>query len=216
MTLLQPPRSYKKKIINPGGDCPLSAAFSLEQVEKKIAFYEKLNRQREEITGQGNQRMSGPAAYRSSAGFGSGRGYSSGSPEPVPNGFRTLKKQLLLLGWEDTTTVRVYMRETVMKIIENLFFSDYELDVRNVKTDKDHGRVEIICTAADREFDALGKYIYPGASYYVYDGEESKYVPGDTAASEFIITRPVDPLQPENFWRRSQSFIAGIVERAVV
>jgi hypothetical protein len=221
MELLRPPADYIKKIVNPDGSCPLTETFTPEQVEKRIAFYAELNQKRRRL-----ERIASGGAERDRAdrqtggdldGFASipaeGQdcpGPKEGREVPADDIFRPVHRHFLLLGWEDTTTVRGYMRETVSKIIENLFFSRYELKVENVKTDKDHGHVEVQCRASALELKALAEYIRPGASYFVYDGEESKYVPGDTGASEFIIARPDAPLQPEKFWRRSRSFIAGI------
>ena len=178
-----PPPGYVKKIVNPGHDFPLSATFYPEQIEKRISFYRELNLQRERIVRRDT----------------------------------FIETRFALYGWDDTTTVRVYMRETVSKITAELFFSDYTLEVSNVlwkgadgRVDKDHGYVVITVRATEPEIDALAAYIHPGASYYVYDGEEAKYVAGDTASSEFIIVKPDEAVQPSRFWRRSQSFIARV------
>ena len=45
----------------------------------------------------------------------------------------------------------------------------------------------------------------------MYDGEEGKYLAGDTERSEFIIAKVDDPVQPAAFWR-SQSYIAAVEE----
>ena len=183
--VLAPPPDYKKKIVNPACDQPLEETFTPEQVRRRIAFYGELNALRLRL----------PA----------------GSP------FVSLR--CALHGWEKTTTVRVYMRETIVKIASQLFSSDYSLSVDNVyevdgggSPDKDHGHVVLSVRARASEIDALLCYVKPGASYYVYDGERSKYVPGDTAASEFIVTKPEDSLHPDRFWRRSQSFISWMEE----
>lgn len=180
----RPPAGYEKKRLVPGGDFPLVKFFTPEQVRRKIAFYEELNEKREGIQKSG----------------------------------KVIEISLALHGWEDTTTVRVYMRETVMKIAAELFWSDYNISVQNVnkhkddgRLDKDHGYVLLRVKATEPEIIALFEYIRPGASYYVYDGEESKYVPGKTEESEFIITKIDDPHQPPGYWRRSQSFISRIV-----
>ena len=182
---LVPPPGYRKKLLNPGSDCPLSETFTPEQVERRIAFYRELNEKRNRLPQEGKQVLT----------------------------------KFALHGWDDSTTVRVYMRETVAKISQELFNSDYSLSIENVhlrdrngKIYKDCGHVVVTLRATEPELHALFEYIKPGASYYVYDGEESKYVPGDTSASEFIITKPEDTLQPNRFWRRSQSFIAWIEE----
>ena len=126
------------------------------------------------------------------------------------------EKRLALYGWADTTTVRVYMRETVLKISQELFWSSSTVSVENVHEgeDKDRGHVLVSVRATEAEILSLVEYIRPGAGYYVYDGEEAKYVAGNTTASEFIITKTDDPLQPARFWRRSQSFIAAMEEAA--
>ena len=127
-------------------------------------------------------------------------------------------KKLVLYGYEDTTTVRVYMRETISKIAAELFVSDYSLAVQNVNSraadgyDKDHGYVVVSIEATLPEIDALLGYIRAGVSYYVYDGEKDKYVVGDTEGSEFIIVQKDSAEQPEKYWRRSQSFVAAVRE----
>lgn len=181
---LKPPAGYEKKRIIPGGDCHLEKFFTSEQVRRKITFYEELNRRRVRI----------------------------------PETGKVIELELALHGWEETTTVRVYMRETVMKIAAELFRSNYTLSVQNVNRqkedggiDKEHGYVLLRVKAMEPEIVALFEYIKPGASYYVYDGEECKYVPGKTEESEFIITKIDDPEQPSSYWRRSQSFISRVV-----
>jgi hypothetical protein len=180
-----PPKGYTKKIINPGGDCPLSQTFSQEQVKRRIAFYQELNIQRKLL-----KRKAG-----------------------------LVQKKYALIGWKDTTTVHVYMRETISKIVQELFFSEYVLSVENVSIkrengalDKERGYVSLSLSATEPEIEALLRYIIPGASFFVYDGEKLKYVAGNTAKSEFIITKLEDPQQPERFWRRSQSFIYRVLE----
>jgi hypothetical protein len=180
-----PPEDYVKKVLHPSQGCQLTETFSELQVQKRISFYEELNRRREEIR-------------------------RDGAP---------MRRRLSLYGWDDTTTVRVYMRETVQKIAAELFFSDYHLEVSNVyrtdrkgREDRDHGYVEVAIRATAGEIDALRVYIHAGASYFVYDGEESKYRRGDTAASEFIIVKPEESVQPPHFWRRSRSFISLMKE----
>jgi hypothetical protein len=182
---LVPPAGYTKKIVNPESDCPLAVTFTEEQIEKRVAFYRELNDLR----------------------------------KMLPKHDFPVEKMLSLHGWKRTTTVRVYMRETISRIAVQLFHSDYSLLVENVndldgegRIDKDHGYVVLSVRATISEMNALFRYIRPGACYCVYDGEKTKYIPGDTAASEFIITRAQDPLQPERFWRRSQSFISRIEE----
>jgi hypothetical protein len=177
------PATYQKKLF--GEDCPLAETFSEEQIRKRISFYPELNQHRERIARN----------------------------TPV------LEKTFVLCGWDHTTTVRVYMRETVARIAAELFFSDYDLYIENInfkkkngERDKDHGCVAVRVHARESEISKLREYIHPGSSYYVYDGEEKKYRPGNTGESEFIITKPEDPLQPERFWRRSQSFISDVVE----
>ncbi len=180
---LAPPATYKKKLM--GEDCPLSETFSEEQIRRRVAFYRELNEQR----------------------------------DTFPRTAGEVEREFALYGWDHTTTVRVYMRETVTRIAAELFYSDYDLVVENVnfrkkngERDKDHGCVLFHVRAQESEIRALCEYIRPGSSYYVYDGEEKKYLPGNTALSEFIITKPEDPLQPKRFWRRSQSFISEVVE----
>ncbi len=180
-----PGEDYLKKIVNPGCDCPLTETFTRQQVKKRIAFYKELNRKR----------------------------------EGLPRERELVAQKFALYGWRDTTTVRVYMRETVSKIAAELFYSHFSISIKNVnfkskngKLDKDHGYVIVSVRATVPELKVLFEYIKPGASFFVYDGEESKYVPGNTAVSEFIITKKGDSLQPEKFWRRSQSFIARIEE----
>jgi hypothetical protein len=182
-TPLKPPESYIKKILNPGGDCPLILTYTRDQVDKRIAFYRELNAKRERM----------------------------------PRGGRPVEKSLALYGWEDTTTVRVYLRETVTKIAQELFVSNCQISVENVREgeDKDHGYVLVSVRATATEIHALVGYIRPGASFFVYDGEESRYVAGNTAASEFIVTKVDDPVHPTRYWRRSQSFIAAMEEVAV-
>jgi hypothetical protein len=177
---LEPPRGYTKKIVNPGGGCPLVETYTREQVGRRIAFYRELNRRRD-----GLPRESPPA-----------------------------EKRLALYGWADTTTVRVYMRETVLKISQELFRPGSSVTVENVHDhdDKERGYVLVSVRATETEILSLLEYIRPGAGYYVYDGEKSKYVAGNTAASEFIIAKTDDPIQPARFWRRSQSFIAAMEE----
>ena len=174
-----PPPEYKKKIINPGGDYPLSRWFSPEQIARRITFYEDLNRKRDGLCRKGPW----------------------------------VRRRVRLYGWDDTTTVRVYMRETVGRICRELFFSDYGLEVTNVypdRADRDHGHVEFTVHATAGEVDMLLSYLAPGASYFVYDGEEARYVPGDTASSDFIIAGADDPVRPLRYWRRSQSFIGRV------
>jgi hypothetical protein len=127
-----------------------------------------------------------------------------------------VEKRFALYGWEDTTTVRVYMRETVLKIVQELLWSNCAVSVENVHEgkDKDHGYVLVSVRATAVEILSLVEYIRPGAGFFVYDGEEAKYAAGDTAASEFIITKADEPVQPARFWRRSQSFIAAMEEVA--
>jgi len=180
---LAPPMTYKKKLF--GEDCSLAETFSEEQIRRRISFYRELNHRRERI--------------------------SRNAPE--------VEKAFVLCGWDHTTTVRVYMRETVSRIAAELFFSDYDLVIENVnfrkkngERDKNHGCVAVRVHARESEVSSLREYLHPGASYYVYDGEEKKYRPGDTEKSEFIITKPEDPLQPKRYWRRSQSFISDVVE----
>lgn len=176
----EPPPSYRKKLINQGGDCPLIRTYTEAQVSKRIAFYEELNEKRKQLPKEGN---------------------------PV-------ERRYILRGWEETTTVRVYMRETVSRIARELFWSVSRVSVENLneKGDKDRGCAVLSVRATRPEIDALLEYIRPGAAYYVYDGEEGKYLAGDTERSEFIIVKVDDPVQPAAFWRRSQSFIAAVEE----
>jgi hypothetical protein len=186
---IPPPPGYRKKIVNPGESLPLSETYTGRQIETRVAFYRELNDER--------------AAA------------ASASPEQrVP-----VHKRFALYGWEDTTTVRVYMRETVSRIAAQLFTCDYSLSVQNIKrrthngkVDKDHGYVVVDVSAAAVDVENLLARIGTGSSYLVYDGEEEKYVPGDTGASEFIITRPGDALHPPRFWRRSHSFVSWCSE----
>ncbi len=180
-----PPEGYIKKIVNPVGDCSLLKTFSQEQVKRRIAFYQELNAKRRLL-----KRKSG-----------------------------IVQNKYALMGWKDTTTVHVYMRETVSKIAQELFFSEYFLSVENVSIDRgngtldeDRGYVSLTIRATEPEIEALLSYIKPGASFFVYDGEKSKYVAENTAKSEFIITKPEGPQQPQEFWRRSQSFIYRVLE----
>ena len=176
---------YRKKIINLDCDCPLFYTFTSEQIRKKISFYKELNNIRDKL----------------------------------PQETEQIEKQFAIYGWKDTTTIRVYMRETIEKIANELFVSDYAISVKNIhpeksngEIDRDHGHVYFTIRATVLEIEALLKYIKPGASYFVYDGEQSKYVAGDTRASEFIITKPSEQNQPEQYYRRSQSFISRIEE----
>jgi hypothetical protein len=138
----------------------------------------------------------------------------NGKRETIPRGGRPVEKRLALYGWEDTTTVRVYMRETVSKIAQELFWTPEAVSASNVYTakDTDHGYVLVCVRATEAEILSLAEYVRPGAGYFVYDGEEGKYVEGNTSASEFIIVKPDDPIQPVGFWRRSWSFIAAMEE----
>jgi hypothetical protein len=179
------PVGYRKKIVNNDDDWPLSRTFTLKQIEKRIAFYQELNKKRNLL---------------------------SKNSQPI-------EKKFALFGWNNSTTVRVYMRETVSKIAMELFSSDYVLSVCNINTmrdngtiDKDRGYVLVTVKATKPEIKALLDYIKPGKTYYVYDGEEKKYIPGNTEKSEFIITKPEDPRQPKRYWRRSQSFIFDVRE----
>ncbi|HLC64729.1 MAG TPA: hypothetical protein VJI46_01240 [Candidatus Nanoarchaeia archaeon] len=183
-----PPVGYQKKLVHENESCPLSETFSRGQIERRIAFYEELNRKR----------------------------------EGIPREKRLVERVFALYGWEDTTTVRVYMRETVSRIALQLFFSDFSIFVDNVNrkipdgsTDKDYGHVVVRVRATNREIEEILDYIKPGSSYYVYDGEKSKYVKGNTSASEFIVTKTDGPQQPRKFWRRNQSFISRIEELRV-
>ena len=184
-TISAPPPGYRKKIVNEDGDCPLEKTYSGKQIEKKIAFYEELNRRRDTLRRQGE----------------------------------TVERKFAIYGFEDTTTVRVYMRETIEKIAAELFFSDFRVTARNIypkketgEIDKDHGYVEATVRATKQEIEALFEYIRPGASYCVYDGERATYVAGETRKSLFIITKPDGCPKPENFWRMSRSFISRIEE----
>ncbi|MBI4439746.1 hypothetical protein HY638_02130 [Candidatus Woesearchaeota archaeon] len=180
-----PPVGYQKKLVYEYQSCPLSETFSHEQIERRIAFYEELNKKR----------------------------------EGIPKEKRLVERVFALYGWEDTTTVRVYMRETVSRMASQLFSSEFSISVDNVnrkgpdgQTDKDIGHVVVSVRATNPEIEALLDYIKPGSSYYVYDGEKSKYVKGNTSASEFIVTKTDDSQQPRKFWRRNQSFISRIEE----
>jgi hypothetical protein len=179
------PPNYRKKIVNSGSGRALTETYSSEQVRRRISFYKELNGKRDRL-----ERCN-----------------------------ESVTKRFALFGWDDTTTVRVYMRETVSRIAAELFYSDYTLTVENLyaehadgTADRDHGRVVVTLCATKPEYHALMKYLVPGSSYYVYDGEKSKYVPGNTASSEFIIVKPGEKPQPEHYWRRSQSFIQHVQE----
>jgi hypothetical protein len=181
----QLPLNYRKKIVNSGGDCPLSETYTAEQLRRKISFYRELNLKREKL-----ERRT-----------------------------ESVNKKFALFGWEDTTTVRVYMRQTVSRIAAELFYSDYTLKVENAyarnvdgTVDRDHGHVVVTLRATQPEFEALMEYLKEGSSYYVYDGEESKYVAGITEASQFIILKPSESIQPKKYWRRSQSYIVRVEE----
>jgi hypothetical protein len=176
---------YHKKVVNSGPGCPLSETFTSTQIAKRISFYPELNEKRKHI-------------IRNS---------------------ELVEKRFALYGWEDTTTVRVYMRETVSRIAAELFYSDYLLSVANVYSksrdgtvDRNHGHVVVTLRATQPEIDTLMEYLREGASYFVYDGERSKYVAGNTEASEFIIVKPDETVQPKTFWRRSQSYIMRVEE----
>lgn len=139
--------------------------------------------------------------------------------EKLPRHGTFTQRQFAVYGWKDTTTVRVYMRETVESIAAQLFFSNYDISADNVylkkengEIDKDHGHVVFTVRATEQEIEALLEYLCPGASYLVYDGERSKYIAGDTKRSEFVITKPEDKQHPKRFWRRSQSFIGQMEE----
>lgn len=179
------PANYQKKLLG-DGDCPLTDTFTPEQVDRRISFYKELNEKREHI----------------------------------PKASDIVEKKYALYGHDDTTTVRVYMRETASRIAAELFWSDFTVKVENVNkktaagTDKDHGYVVVTVKATMPEIRALLEYLRPGSSYYSYEGEQSKYVAGDTSKSEFIITKTDDLKQPKRFWRRSQSFIAKVKELA--
>ncbi|HUT65803.1 MAG TPA: hypothetical protein VMZ05_06605 [Spirochaetota bacterium] len=179
------PHDYMMKLVNENGDCPLEKTFSKEQIERRVAFYEELNSKRAKL----------------------------------PRHNRTVERKFAVYGWKDTTTVRVYMRETIEKIADQLFFSDFRIITRNIhpenpngEADKDRGHVEVTVRATEHEIETLLEYIKPGASYYVYDGERSKYLAGDTRRSLFVITKPGHRLQPESSWRRSRSFIYRVEE----
>ena len=182
------PADYKKKIVNSGPGYPLSETFTATQISKRISFYPELNEKRKHLK----------------------------------RSRELMEKRFALYGWENTTTVRVYMRETVSRIAAELFYSDYALSVANVHSegrdgivDRNHGHVVVTLRATHPEIDALLEYLSEGASYFVYDGERSKYVAGNTEASEFIIVKSDETLQPETFWRRSQSYIMRIEELEV-
>ena len=175
-----PPKGYCKKLINPASDCALTETFTSSQIAKRISFYRELNEKRKRLV------RSDELTW----------------------------KRFALYGWEDTTTVRVYMRETVSRVAAELFYSDYALTVENVyysyedgTIDRDHGHVVVRLKATKYEIDALMQYLKAGTSYYVYDGEQSEYVAGNTDASEFIIVKPEETVQPVKYWRRSQSYI---------
>lgn len=192
-----PPDSYQKKIVHEGGGCPLEATFSREQIERRVSFFRELNERRKLLA---PEREVDPATAA------------------IPDK-ELVEYRLALYGWEHTTTVRVYMRETVTKIAAQLFHPPYSVSVDNVnhllangEKDRDHGHVLVTVKATMAEIRALLEYIKPGSSYFVYDGERAKYVPGNTGDSEFIITKTDDAVQPAVFWRRSQSFVARIIE----
>jgi hypothetical protein len=194
-----PPPDYRKKIQRDGDDAPLSDTFTDEQLRRRIAFSEELRAERERL----RSRLDG--------------GHDDSSSEVSPRA--PVHRRFALLGHRETTTVRVYMRETVMRLAAELFPYRYALEVRNVRPrhadgseDKDHGYVLVDVTATEEEIGALLANLRPGSMYHVYDGERSKYVKGDTEASEFIITRPEDRQQPQHYWRRSTSFIAAVAE----
>ena len=179
----RPPKGYQKKIVNPASDCPLTETFTPLQVAKRISFYRELNEKRKRVV-RSNE---------------------------------LVWKRFALYGWEDTTTLRVYMRETVSRIAAELFYSDYALTVKNVysssknrKIDRDHGHVLVTLKATKYEIAALMHYLKAGTSYYVYDGEQSRYVAGNTDATEFIIVKPEETIQPKKYWRRSQSYIMRV------
>jgi hypothetical protein len=179
------PHDYMKKLVNENGDCPLEKTFSKEQIKRRVAFYEELNSKRAKL----------------------------------PRRDRTVERKFAVYGWKDTTTVRVYMRETIENIADQLFFSDFRISTRNIhpekregEVDKDRGHVEVTVRATEHEVESLLEYIKPGASYFVYDPERSKYIAGDTRRSLFVITKPDHRLQPESFWRRSWSFIFRLEE----
>jgi hypothetical protein len=179
------PRGYRKKIVNPGPGRPLTDTFTADQVEKRISFFRELNEKRERLERSGD--------------------------------FET--RRFALYGFEDTTTVRVYMRETVLRIAAELFFSNYSLSVENVYVrhgdgshNRDYGHVQVTVCATRAEIDALLEYLEEGSSYYVYDGERARYVAGNTEASQFIIVKPDETMQPVSFWRRSQSYLYRVEE----
>lgn len=185
---LIPSKHYQKKILNESDSTPLTETFSKTQVSKRIAFYKELNEH---------------------------KGLVAKLSLSEPN---MIEKKLFLSGHKDTTTVRVYMRETVSRIAAELFSSKYTISVENInhtkegEVDKNHGHVIVLVKATKPEIEALLSYIKPGASFYVYDGEKSKYIPGNTGVSEFIITKANNSKQPQKYWRRSQSFIAKVEE----
>jgi hypothetical protein len=208
-----PPPDYRKKIQRDGDDAPLSDTFTDEQLRRRVAFYEELRAQRERL----RRRLDGRHGDSSSEHSAPAKGTVSPAATPA-----SLHRRLALLGHRETTTVRVYMRETVMRLAAELFPYRYALEVRNVRPrsadgseDKDHGYVLVDVTATEEEIDALLAYLRPGSMYHVYDGERRKYVKGDTEASEFVITRPEDRQQPQHYWRRSTSFIAAVAELPV-
>ena len=194
------PQGYQKKIVNSGPGRPLTETFTAEQVAKRISFFHELNKKREALKRSGS--------------------------------FET--RRYALYGFDNTTTVRVYMRETVSRIAAELFFSDYALTVENVYArcrggsrarvthgramrnpgvrDPNYGHVQVTVSATRAEIEALMEYLKEGSSYYVYDGQRVRYVAGNTAASEFIIVKPDEILQPVSFWRRSQSYIYRVEE----
>jgi hypothetical protein len=182
------PADYQKKIVNSGPGCALSETFTSTQISKRISFYPELNEKRKHL--KRNREL--------------------------------VEKRFALYGWDNTTTVRVYMRETVSRIAAELFYSDYLLVVANVHSefgdgtvDRNNGHVVVTLRATHPEIEALLEYLREGASYVVYDGERSKYVAGNSEASEFIIVKPDEALQPKRFWRRSQSYIKRIEELGV-
>ena len=187
-TSAAPNTAYMKKIVYMGGDCPLSDTFTDEQIKRRVAFYQELNEKRKQL----------------------------------PHSNNYTERRFAVFGINDTTTVRVYMRETIENIAAQLFFSDFTISAHNVhrkkengEIDKDLGHVVFTVRATEQEIEALLEYIRPKASYFVYDGERSKYVAGDTKRSEFVITKPDDRQKPNRFWRRSQSFIQRVEELRV-
>lgn len=174
---------YQKKL-HGTKEAPLTKTFTSEQVKRRVAFYKELNERRDKI--------------RETSGL--------------------VEKKYALYGMEDTTTVKVYMRETASRIAAELFRSDFSISVENVnrvvsgEVDKDHGHVVLTVKATIPEIEALLDYLKPGSSYYTYEGEESRYVAGETSKSEFIITKVGDVQQPKEFWRRSQSFVERVEE----